>query len=71
MISLVSHAAGAHRKFRRRGNFLTRAADLAGLWIDRAHQRRMLRTLDDRALRDLGLSPGEVEREARKAFWKA
>jgi uncharacterized protein YjiS (DUF1127 family) len=38
-------------------------------WHDRARQRRVLAALDERMLRDIGLSRGEVETEVRKGFW--
>ena len=39
-------------------------------WRRRAHERRELGTLDHRTIRDLGLSPGEVQFEASKPFWR-
>lgn len=39
-------------------------------WWRRAQQRRVLLTLDDRLLRDIGLTRGEVERQARAPFWR-
>ncbi len=41
------------------------------LWQCRANQRHALAHLDDRMLRDLGLSRSEVARELRKPFWRA
>ncbi len=41
------------------------------LWRDRARQRAHLASLDDRMLRDIGLSRVEVAREASKPFWRA
>jgi len=38
--------------------------------LERARQRRSLADLDDRRLRDLGLSRADVEREAAKPFWR-
>lgn len=38
-------------------------------WHERAHQRRALLTLDDRMLKDIGVSRAEAEREANKPFW--
>ena len=38
-------------------------------WMQRSQQRRQLRELDDRALRDIGLSRAEVNAEADKPFW--
>lgn len=37
--------------------------------LERARQRRLLAELDDRRLRDLGLSRADVAREAAKPFW--
>jgi uncharacterized protein YjiS (DUF1127 family) len=34
-----------------------------------AHTRRDLRNLDDRLLRDIGVSRLDVERESRRRFW--
>ncbi len=41
------------------------------LWAARARQRRALRNLDDRLLRDIGIGRVEAELEARKPFWRA
>lgn len=38
-------------------------------WYERARQRHRLAMLDDRALRDLGLSRADVWNETRKPFW--
>lgn len=58
-----------------RGYSLKRAA-IAGLrvvlvWHGRVRQRRALGNLDDRLLRDNGLSRAEVDRETGKPFWRA
>jgi uncharacterized protein YjiS (DUF1127 family) len=34
-----------------------------------SRQRRQLLTLDDRTLRDIGLSHADVHREAARRFW--
>ncbi len=39
-------------------------------WQERAKQRRHLRELDDRILRDIGVSRADIDREYRKPFWK-
>jgi uncharacterized protein YjiS (DUF1127 family) len=52
------------------------ASRLAGMpnlllsWTDRACQRRRLRALDDRMLRDIGLDRAAAWAEARKWFWQ-
>jgi uncharacterized protein YjiS (DUF1127 family) len=38
--------------------------------LDRRHQRRALRHLDDHLLRDIGISRQEALKEARKPFWR-
>jgi uncharacterized protein YjiS (DUF1127 family) len=38
---------------------------------ERRRQRHFLATLDDRALRDIGLTAGQAERECAKPFWQA
>lgn len=45
-------------------------ADLAILWLERGRQRRALQRLDDRMLRDVGLSRADVGRETDKPFWR-
>lgn len=41
------------------------------LWIvNRQAQRRALRELDDRLLRDIGISRGQALQEGRKRFWQ-
>jgi uncharacterized protein YjiS (DUF1127 family) len=40
-------------------------------WFERSRQRRALATLDDRLLRDIGLTRAEAQREATKPFWSA
>jgi uncharacterized protein YjiS (DUF1127 family) len=41
------------------------------LWYCRAGQRRQLRRLDDRLLRDIGIDRIAALRESEKPFWKA
>ena len=48
-----------------------RFADTLLTWHDRAQQRRLLRTLDDRMLKDVGLGWGQAVEEASKPFWQA
>jgi uncharacterized protein YjiS (DUF1127 family) len=40
-------------------------------WQERARQRQMLGTFDERQLHDVGLTRADVEREAEKPFWRA
>jgi uncharacterized protein YjiS (DUF1127 family) len=43
---------------------------LPRLWIERTSARRELRALDAAQMRDCGLDPVEVQREAIKPFWR-
>ena len=38
-------------------------------WQERARQRRRLSELDDRMLKDIGLTRTDVAREVEKPFW--
>lgn len=40
-------------------------------WRERARQRDLLAGLDDRMLRDIGLTRADVMCEASKPFWRA
>lgn len=46
------------------------AAMLVSSWIERARQRNALARLDDRDLRDIGITRVEAARECGKPFWK-
>jgi uncharacterized protein YjiS (DUF1127 family) len=50
---------------------IRRLFDAALDWRMRSRGRRTLLELDDRMLRDLGLTRGEAYREATKPFWRA
>jgi len=49
---------------------VTRLFDQVMYWLDSARQRRHLGELDDRLLRDIGLSRAEVEHELSRPFWQ-
>ncbi|HET6159519.1 MAG TPA: DUF1127 domain-containing protein [Dongiaceae bacterium] len=49
---------------------LVEAFDLILAWIDRSRQRAQLASVDSSILKDVGLSPAEVEAEIRKHFWQ-
>jgi uncharacterized protein YjiS (DUF1127 family) len=53
------------------GASLAAIVDAPLRWLERIEQRRRLRALDGRLLRDLAMSGADVEREAGKAFWQA
>lgn len=54
----------------RPARFPSLLAELLVGWIERARQRRALFRLDDRMLKDIGLSRADVAREADKPFWR-
>jgi uncharacterized protein YjiS (DUF1127 family) len=41
------------------------------MWFARSRQRRALAELDDRLLRDIGVTFEQARREAAKPFWSA
>ena len=45
-------------------------ADLLYGWQERARQRHTLAGLDDRLLRDMGLSRADIAQESAKPFWR-
>jgi uncharacterized protein YjiS (DUF1127 family) len=40
------------------------------IWQERLRERHTLAALDDRMLRDMGLSRSDVDAETRKGFWQ-
>ena len=48
-----------------------RVLDLLYTWQLRASQRSHLASLDERLLRDMGLSRADVDGEVHKPFWQA
>ena len=40
-------------------------------WQSRAHERHALASLDDRALKDMGLNRAIASRESSQPFWRA
>jgi len=58
--------AAAHRAAPRL-SLLGAAPRLFAVW----RQRRVLETLDDRALEDIGVTRAEAAAEARRPFWDA
>lgn len=52
------------------GALVQRLADRLLTWLQRAQQRRHLRTLNDNMLKDIGLSRADVDHETRRRFWQ-
>lgn len=49
---------------------LERAADTLIAWLQRDRDRRALMALDDRLLKDIGVSRRDVDAEIAKPFWR-
>lgn len=49
---------------------VARVVDLLLTWSDRMRQRRHLAELDDRLLRDIGVSRADIEAEISRPFWR-
>lgn len=54
----------------RRGRALLRTFDWLAACHERGAQRRILASLDDRMLKDIGLGRGDVAEECAKPFWR-
>jgi uncharacterized protein YjiS (DUF1127 family) len=48
----------------------TAFGQILATWRERARQRRELATLDYRTMRDLGISPTDIQFEVNKPFWR-
>ena len=51
--------------------WLTAAAGQLALWQERSRTRHTLLTMDDRALRDIGLDRATADHEGNLPFWRA
>lgn len=45
------------------------AISMVALWLERDRSRRVLATLDDDRLRDIGVSRADAQFESEKPFW--
>lgn len=52
-------------------SLISKVFDQVALWQMRRTQRRSLALLNDRLLRDVGLSQHDVAKEVAKPFWRA
>jgi len=50
-------------------NLLSRAVEKLYTWQNRTSERHQLMTMDDRMLKDIGVSRTQAEEESRKPFW--
>jgi uncharacterized protein YjiS (DUF1127 family) len=68
--SIVLPAQPAVHECDRPASHLRRALALFGTWRQRSRDRRALALMDDRSLRDIGLTRYEAFYEVRKPFWR-
>ena len=71
MSAYAPPAASASRGDRGLRKFAAAAVTRLLHWHELARQRRALLTLDDRMLKDIGVTRAEAEREAGRPFWRA
>jgi uncharacterized protein YjiS (DUF1127 family) len=68
--SMALPARTAVRKCERPASHLRRALAVFHIWRQRLRDRRALMLMDERSLRDLGLTRYDALYEARKPFWR-
>jgi uncharacterized protein YjiS (DUF1127 family) len=51
-------------------NSINKGAARSDLWLARIRQRQALARLDDRLLRDIGVTRDQAKAESRKPFWR-
>ena len=74
-IRTLAHLPGAYARFQQDGPPSSAVSwmDTVRIWSARSRERRALRELaelDDYFLKDIGVSRGQVLREAAKPFWQ-
>jgi uncharacterized protein YjiS (DUF1127 family) len=68
LMTQISHAARlSHRSVRTNGTLISRFVQAYAGW----QQRKRLTTLDDAALRDIGLTRTQADAEAARPMWNA
>jgi uncharacterized protein YjiS (DUF1127 family) len=65
----ATHSLPHPRRFT--GGELNVWAGIIRTWLQRSRQRRALAELDDRMLRDIGVTRSRARREVEKPFWSA
>ena len=69
LITAGSAAAKPVRALAKVRRFTVKCMQIIVIWQDRAEQRHALRELNDRMLKDIGVSNVDAYKEARKPFW--
>jgi uncharacterized protein YjiS (DUF1127 family) len=67
---LTQRQANASQSNRHQAGVIARTGDLFRTWRRRIQERQAFAHLDQRDLRDMGLSQWEVESELAKPFWR-
>lgn len=67
--AIVHSAAGSQLHFTAIRNAAMTVARQLRRWWQLAQQRHRLAQLDERALKDIGISRAEAEQEAQRPFW--
>lgn len=70
MIALMTQHRRSRHRYAPSSRFAVRLLDLFQAWHSRAQERRALLKLDDRMLKDVGLSRADVANESGKPFWQ-
>jgi uncharacterized protein YjiS (DUF1127 family) len=52
------------------GHLIENCLRILNYWSERARSRQALAELDERLLRDVGLTPAQAKRESSMAFWQ-
>jgi uncharacterized protein YjiS (DUF1127 family) len=66
----ASPVAPAARECGQPASYPRRVLALLDVWRQRTRDRRELAQMDERSLRDIGLTPYDALYEARKPFWR-
>jgi uncharacterized protein YjiS (DUF1127 family) len=67
----VEAAVSARDPFAGSLKLVTSLVDSLSRWRERARGRRLLMEMDERLLKDIGISRSDAYRESRKPFWRA
>ena len=70
MVSPMVTGFGVEDAVTRVGHFCVILTAFCALWAARRRERRILGQLDDRLLRDIGMSRRTAAREASLPFWR-
>jgi uncharacterized protein YjiS (DUF1127 family) len=69
LISAGSAAAKTLRALGKVRRFTGKCLKVMAIWQERAEQRHALGTLDQRMLKDIGVSNADAYKETHKPFW--